>query len=378
MLKKILGCFVVLFSLCFNLWATPLKLYLNEDAVISLIVFKNGNTLNSRFGKTYLRIYDKKDNIDEIFDFSQMEARDGFSFVWNMVFKKNTAYITHTRFFPFILYEKENKNRDWQEIVLDLTYCQKANIYSRVRNLINTRQLSYEYDFVMKNGSSRIYDIVIPELYHLNVFTGNLNAFSYLYHIFEDNPFVMSMSYLMMGFRADSHFSDNIGLIVPGYLPYIIESTPVDYNNPLNHVPLIVIASIIFSFTVFEIFYVKKSNIMFQLEKSVITFDMILLFVSGLIGILIVYFDLFSNQYILTCNFNFIWLFPLNVIASFFLFTEKYKKIFRTYWTIATVLILVSFGIYECWPECFVLTNFLIKTIVFIRVCYTSYRLWLK
>ena len=84
--------------------------------------------------------------------------------------------------------------------------------------------------------------------------------------------------------------------------------------------------------TVFLIFRERKYELWYK------KFDFTFFFISGAIGLLLVYLWFFTDH-LSSYNFNLIWAFPLNIVAAFFLFNEKILDKIKIYFFTISLLL---------------------------------------
>ncbi len=330
--KKLLLISVLHFLLVSTIsFSTTFPETLSSRAKISIVEINYENFSRQCFSKYALRFYDKENHFDSIVDFSFFKDFDDSLFPLKFFIKNRKAFIKSFSFYEYFLNEKEKNLATISECLLNFSEEEIAYIYAFVSNL-NNAMPDYSYDFDIKTNNSKTHiQSILQDAY----FTDKIsNERSFL--ISKKTLFSSSKSeFFPRIFLTNMHFLILFSATVFLALAFALYQTLVLFN---------------------KITY--RSSVFYLVQ----TFDSLIFFFSGIIGIFFLYQFFFSNQCIFLYNFCFIVFNPLNVILSFLVFfqmqenkeseqqssSSKFQKklnfSFKTFWSIsivATILITV-------------------------------------
>ena len=70
-------------------------------------------------------------------------------------------------------------------------------------------------------------------------------------------------------------------------------------------------------------------------------FDFLILFITGIIGVVVLFLWFFTDHTTTPNNFNFLWAFAPNLLMAFLLLNEKPKQWFSSYFKFVTLLLIL-------------------------------------
>lgn len=304
---------------------------LSKGALISVVTIDYPkNSYKSIFSKVALRIYDKTSSFDELVDFAHFQDFDDSLFFLKFYFLSPKAQIISSSFTQAILQEKDAEITD---IVLNLPYNEILYIYDFLKNLNeNLKNYFYDYDIQTNNSYTHISEI-------LNDAAKNTHTAADLDYSFFD--YSRKLSLVLK--------STNSSVPIKTFSTEIIKipQNSISYKFSLPNVSISkIICFSIFTFLILIYsIYLTLVNFMPNLYCNSIvkvghTLDFLLLFFSGLAGLTIVVQDFISPQSLFRNNFQFIYLFPFNLIMALNLYFQFLKERFlRAYWCIISILI---------------------------------------
>lgn len=331
---------------------------LSPKAKISLISIDYKDLSHSLFSKSCLRIYDKENQFDTLIDFAHFVDFDDTFFGLKFFFEDKKAFLKSYDFFSFFLVQSQKKNSSITEIPLDLSPKEVSYIYNFIRIILNALP-NYSYDFdILTNNSETHISQILHDCYRMVGKSSKTERYSFTGLINHKLSYKrINDSFVLLADRESNE----------------LESQSYFSTNQKNLIIfLTIVSSIFFLVTVYQVlvYYFEKLHII-SVYKSIQIFDFTLLFSSGLSGFLIIFMNLSSEQAILQNNFEYLYLFPLNVAAAFFVFKPILpRKIENTYWS--TVLILSELYIVIMWirESKFPVINMLFVLPLFLRVAY--------
>ena len=374
--KSFLALIVIFFPLAFSFSSgysdKSQNIYpetLSKEALISVVTIDYPkNSYKSLFSKAALRIYDKNTGFDELIDFAHFQDFDDSLFFLKFYFQSPKAQIVSSSFTKAILMEK---NAEITDIVLNLPYDEIIYIYDFLKNLHeNLKNYSYDYDIQTNNSYTHISGILNDAAKS----SGTSNAVYSFYDYSRKLSLVLKRT--------------NSSVPIKVFSTEIIE-TPQDSVSYKLSLPNVSISKIIcFSvfifliliFTVYLTLVNFKQNLYYnQIVKVGQTLDFLILFFSGLAGTVILIQDFISPQSLFRNNFQFLYLFPLNLIMAFNLYFPFFKERFlRLYWSAVSILIPLYIAFAWIILREFPLTDIFISSPIFIRSAYFAADLYIK
>ena len=107
-----------------------------------------------------------------------------------------------------------------------------------------------------------------------------------------------------------------------------------------------------FLFSIFLIISLYFSFRQIKYNNKFIYFDSLLFFLSGMVGILILFLWFFTDH-ISTNNFNILWAFPLNILAPFFIMKRTDSRFLNNYMILSSFMTFLVLFIWIFYPEFF-------------------------
>lgn len=325
-----------------------------EQAKFSILTCTPGADLYSLFGHTAIRFQDIIDGhiVDWVYNYGTFEFDD--SFYWKFA-RGKLDYILSKEDFPYFQYGYIQEGRGIFEQELLLSSEERMQLFNLLEENYLPQNRTYRYDFFYDNCSTRVRDII-------NKATGNNLSFNYSYskeYTFRD----AIQTYL--NYQPWSDLGIDIALGIPcdykvekTQMMFLPDSLMTEFNYaeqevqkitlPQNEIlPAEYIPSNTTFFTpvvVFFIFLVAHLFIGFFCLKKKINFqitDRILLFSSGLVGLLVIFLWFFTDHTATAWNLNILWANPLNILLSFS-FPSKGKKWMKKYITIYLAILILT------------------------------------
>ncbi|MBS1578623.1 MAG: DUF4105 domain-containing protein [Bacteroidetes bacterium] len=349
-MKKLVAIIVVIF----NLSILNTKLFAQTDSShirIGLLTCSPGADLYAVFGHTALRITDSVNHSDIVYNYGT------FNFEEPNFYLKFTRgkldYALAYESLPEFLYGYTLEKRNVYEQELKLTALQKQNIISFLQqNLIGNNRY-YKYDFFYDNCTTRIRDILTKQA-NLTIAKPLVPAqttFRNMIHVYLDS---MNMCWsklgidILLGSPTDKKVNIYESLFLPDYLLKAVDSSIntstklisnkktllnvaeliTETNN--KHYPLYLIGCISLILLVISF---SKNKI---LKKVTIIADSILLYITGLLGLVILFMMFCTDHKACAANYNLLWALPTNIIAAFAVF-KKPNWLLKYFYAIAFI-----------------------------------------
>ena len=355
MLKKIL--FIIISVLILDSYAQEKNTANISQYDISILTIGPGNSLSDAFGHSGIRVIDKQNNFDIVFNYGVYDY-NAPNFYSNFV-KGRPIYSLGLNNYEDFYNNYVKQSRQIIEQKINLSEYQKKLLVNKL--ITNSREAnrSYQYNYFEDNCSTKIADIfneilekeIENENYDLDATT--LNSYRKLVykHISPNSWGALGIDIclgavidrnislkdeLFLPYNLKSYF-DNLGSlnIKDGNLveTNVIYGEYSDYTeNSFSPVYVILILSlIIILITFFD--YIRRS-------KTAIL-DVILLLITGLIGLLLIYLWFFSNHIASGWNYNLLWAMPFNLVLVYGLLKKNKSKWILSYLKFSILMLLL-------------------------------------
>lgn len=309
---------------------------LSEQSRISILTIDPGKPLYTLFGHTALRIYDPVLNIDRVYNYGTFDF-DQPHFYWRFL-RGNLQYYLTVDDYPlfYAIYTFEERNIREQELILP--YETRCRIYDSLQTNLLPEHASYTYDFFRDNCTTRVLDLIlalVPDT---------------LYPHFMDNPVPTTFRKELASYMGPSHVWLYLGISIllgkKADEPLTLRQSlflPVSLMNGLNQLnwvkpiqwiyqapspPLPAGAYPLFPTMILWIVAILLIVEAMHPKISLLVSDRIdftIFMITGLPGILILWFQFFSDHPSVHSNYNLLWANPVNIITALLLINRKYK-----------------------------------------------------
>ncbi|MBW7912972.1 MAG: DUF4105 domain-containing protein [Taibaiella sp.] len=330
----------------------PAGLFAQEDSSrlrISLLTCGPGDEIWAQFGHTAIRVTDSAMGTDLVYNYGTFSFGEGFEIQF-----MRGKLLYYVSYYPYELFldEYSDPERRVEEQVLQISGGQKKAITDYLVENAKEENRYYKYDFFFDNCATRIRDVfpmamdkdfnygpTLPETSKLT-FRQIMNEYFYRVH------FERLGCNLLLGSPIDKVMTESEVMFLPDFLRdgmagatlagrKIAPETTVVFEGP-GKVPAgpnwpLIVLSIAAVLTIIGIAVPKL-----KLLGDFMSF--LFLFVTGLLGCLMVVMWLWTDHQGCQQNYNILWALPTNVIFAFVLRKRTKNK----YAILAVVLIFVS------------------------------------
>ncbi|MGB6151839.1 MAG: DUF4105 domain-containing protein [Pricia sp.] len=307
------------------------KVELSPLSQISVLTAGSGSELYSSFGHSAIRVQDRTLGIDAIYNYGT------FDFTTPNFYTKfargQLDYTLSRQRFPYYLLGYEEEKRWIKEQVLDLTLAERKSLFQFLETNYLPENRDYKYDFFYNNCATKIWD-VLQEVYGDKLildknYLGELYTHRQLIHQkVPTNSWSGFGIDLALGSVIDDTATPKEHMFLPEYVMKQIgkaqlngkslaseEEIVLDFGNVDNHPPFLV--SPVFVLTVFLVVMLLMTYLDFKSNTRRRWLDFILLFATGMAGVVMVFLWFFTDHSATAGNFNIVWAFPLNLIVAF-------------------------------------------------------------
>lgn len=277
-------------------------------------------------------------------------------------------YLSVDDFNNFIA-EYEQENRGVTEQVLNLTCYQKNKIYALVNENMMGPNRRYKYDITFDNCTTRLRDLIEKGTDSSVRFQSNTNkklTFRDLIYVYLNNGDKQWSKLgidILLGSRMDVVATPYQQMFLPDYLMNNLDSSTVNSAPLVSDKNPVVKTSHDFHtkdnlthpFFLFVCLFVIIAFLSFSknkpVQKILASFDGFLIFITGLLGILILFMWFGTDHIMCRDNYNLLWAWPMNVVAAFYIHSTR--KWARIYFLIYGIFLLLLFVFWQIIPQHF-------------------------
>lgn len=385
------------FLFLFLLSIKPLEaqVQLSVYSEISIVTAGPGTELYEAFGHSAIRIKDPVLQLDLIYNYGMFDF-NAPNFYGN--FTKGKLLYKLARYpFKYFLASYKRDNRWVKQQVLNLNQKQKQAFFIYLENNALPKNSTYFYDPYFDNCATKLRDITKTILgdkvdFKNDKIEKNLTFRQLMDREIPWNTWGSFGINLALGNKLDKKATDLDYMYLPDYVYYIFQESTIYINNQPER--LVKKEEVLLDFTELEqnilmgnpllifgliallgIFITYKDHKKKQRTKW---FDFTILFITGLIGILIVFLWFFTNHSTTPNNFNFLWAFAPNLVIAFFLLKKDSKKWLLTYFNILLIFIFLIPFLWIFSIQSFPITVIPLLFLLFIRYLFLTKNLKIK
>lgn len=298
---------------------------------ISVITCGPGTELYSLFGHTAIRIIDSTTHSDIVYNWG------GFTFDQPNFYLKflrgKLLYYSSADYYPDFMNEYVYEERSVYEQVLNLDSASKQKIIAAINFNMQGQNRFYKYDFLLDNCTTRVKNIVFENVsseIKENVIPEKTTSRDLIHYYLErgGQPWTALGIDILLGSRVDWPVSNDEAMFMPEF--YMKGLSFASSQNELlakpatlllqgqgapqnswKHQPLIVLSLIALA-----VFILSRMQAAWAKTLTSII-DSTLLYITGLIGLLILFMWFATDHTVCKNNFNLAWALPVNLIAGF-------------------------------------------------------------
>ncbi len=331
---------------------------LSSEATISILTCDPGTEAYSMHGHSAIRVTDPAQHLDAVFNYGvfSFESND---FLYRFA-KGQTDYLMMGQRFASWLPEYEKEQRSVYEQALNLSDEGKNKLFAALLENAKPENRVYRYNFFVDNCATRVRDMIERNSGGQISFPDNHPTESYrdlIKHYHHSLRWFDLGIDLLVGKKADEPVSAYGQMFLPDYLmnqfakaqitvdgkprPLVLETkTLLEYPNSKQNSdlpwPAIVFGLLFACVTTISVrAYLRK--------KQLIWLDCWLFALTGLAGLIIGWFTLFSEHPAMSPNYNLLWAFPLNIFFAIIWTKKEWRPKSRIYFWITGILLLLGF-----------------------------------
>jgi len=352
MLKKI-SCF--LFLLIGSLSFSQVIPYSN-NTIISVLTCDPGDELYSKFGHSGFRIQDFTNHYDVVYNYGVFDFTKP-NFYTN--FAKGKLYYKLNRS-PYNYFYKlyQHENRGVKKQVLNLTIAQKNKLIAFLENNAKPKNATYQYDFFYNNCATKIrsvLDEVFPDeiIFNEDHITTTYTMRDLINNNVTHNTWANVGINIALGSVIDVKATTNEYQFLPKYIFEAFNNASIN-NKTLVHESSTVlkadnsklkkdgffIFSPYFILSCISLLIIAITFFDYKKDKRNKILDFLLLFTTGLVGLLVLSLWFATNHTTTANNLNVLWAFAPNIIIPFLLLRKNTLKWVSPYFKFLVVLLI--------------------------------------
>lgn len=306
---------------------------------ISLLTCTPGQELYSTFGHSAFRVVDNSTNTDLVFNYGTFDFDDP-DFYKKFV-KGKLLYFVSVDSLQAFLWEYRYFKRGVTEQIINISCGEKQKLLAALLENAKEENKYYRYDFNYDNCTTRLRDmlekITGKPLQSKNILPHSNVTFRHLIHDYLNRGGQQWSKLgidILLGSPLDKKVTNRESMFLPDYLMYAFDSSSLnghplvsEKNILLNEFeayktkniisPLIVFSTLLLILGAASIFNKNRWNLFFR------TFDFFLFFLTGLLGVLLLFMWFGTDHAMCRNNFNLLWALPLHLPVSVMLFSKK-------------------------------------------------------
>ena len=326
---------------------------------ISLLTCTPGEELYSTFGHSAFRVVDSTSMTDIVYNYGTFDFDEGFIFYLKFIRGKLLYYISAEPFQGEQGFKNlyQSTNRGITEQVLNLNAAEKITIQSFLNKNLKEENKFYKYDFFFDNCTTRLRDILKKE--HDSAFCKVAvmpvgSSFRQAIHQYLDknNKDWSKLGIdILLGKPCDGIMTAENMQFLPDNLMKSLDSSshrmvlssqnlyPITNENAKGSLftPMVV-------FALLAIFIVLLGYTKNKFTQAFLNgFDGLFFFLTGLLGIILIFMWFGTDHSMTKNNFNLIWAWPTHTIMAFFINSKKnwVQKYFK-FTAVALLAVLIS------------------------------------
>jgi hypothetical protein len=332
---------------------------ISDSAVVSLITCSPGEEIYAKFGHTAIRINDKKNNFDLVFNYG-IFSFETTNFYYKFI-KGETDYqlgIYDTRNF---LPEYMQRNSMVVEQILNLTTTEKKDLFALLMRNYEPENRTYRYNFIFDNCATRPRDKILASLHGYVKFQESYDSktFRQLVGVYVGNDTWLKFGIdVVFGLRADKIATESESMFLPEILMSEFETAQIKAREGgtrklVSERRVLVQKNDVKDETTSWLFKPITFSILLLIIGSVITvwdtkrryyykpFDAFLYGATGLAGLIVFYLMFFSVHPLVKENLNLLWLNPLSLLVVSLLWVRR-LRVALFFYHILNVFILIG------------------------------------
>jgi hypothetical protein len=314
-------------------------IFLTKEAKASVLTCGLGNEVYALFGHTAIRITDKPNGIDIVYNYGAFDFSTS-NFALKFV-KGNLKYFAAASSYSDFIYSYTYEKRSVYEQELNLSTQQKQHLFDNLNESLQLENREYTYKFIDQNCTSMAVDVINKSLNQEVIVKKGDTDVSYrgiLYPYFKNHFYEQLGTSIIFGTKTDLagiaiflpfELKESLNKIKLKQFPIVKKNTTLlEFKLEPNH-----------SWWNNSFTYLLFLGLILLLNKK--SSDLIFLSILGLLGLTFFVLSLYSTHLELANNYNILLFNPTLLVLLYFAKTNNTK------WIKYTLLFnLFTLGIY--------------------------------
>lgn len=359
--KRVIRAFKPILLFLGFLFLITIKSFAQQDSCnlrVSLLTVTPGEELYTTWGHSALRVTDTVTNQDIVYNYGTFFFGDP-DFYTKFIRGKLMYYLDSDNYDSFVA-ENQEENRSITEQVLNLSCAQKQNIIMLLEANMMGKNRFYKYDFLFDNCTTRLRGLIekaSDSTVHFGEALNSKATFRGMIHEYldyNDKQWSKLGIDILLGSKTDASPTPYQVMFLPDYLMKTLDSSAIGMRKlvsekhsliRLKYVPQTK-DNLTHPFFLFVCLFVIIAFLSFSknkpTQKILASFDGFLFFITGLIGIVVLFMWFGTDHIMCRNNLNVLWAWPTNIIAAFYIHSKKSwaKKYFLLYAVFNILLII--------------------------------------
>jgi len=332
--------FLIVFIFLFPFLLVSQSIKLSDNAQVSVITVGQGKNLYDSFGHSAIRIQDKKNHLDRVYNYGTYDFNTP-NFYSKFAQGKLLYDLSSYPFYYFFRNYKQ-ENRTITEQVLNLSQNEKQAFYDVLEDNAKPENKKYLYDFFYDNCATRVRDVATKSLgentidFKDDLLNENKTFRDLIYQKLDNQPWGKFGIDLALGAVIDKKASPKEYNFLPEYIQKsfanatrkradiipLVKETNVLYQKKDETIKQSIYQPfLVFSLLAFIVILITIKD--FKDKKITKAVDFLILFSTGVLGLLILLLWFATDHTTTKMNFNILWAFFPNLFAAFTIFNEK-------------------------------------------------------
>ncbi len=339
--------------------------YLSPGAKISLLTCGPGEAIYSKFGHSALWVFDPAQRIDRVYNYGTF---DFYSNDFYIEFVKGTAKyrLSVTNFQTFFEeYEGENRSIVGQE--LNLTSYERQVLFDKLEENYKPENRYYLYDFLFQNCSSLIRDIVWEATegrFTIPKESDTQHSYrSMMIPYLSVNPWLMNGEFILLGHKTDRNANPWDQMYLPDYMfdwfeaasnsdsESLVSKTQTHFLPRPENEKKSILTHPIFLLTIVFLFVIYMTVREIRRKRNIRLIDSTLFFLTGLMGIFMVFMWTSSEHLVTHQNINLVWAFPFHLVIVFLVWIKGAYPFVRLYAKVMAPLSIIFLCFFWILPQ---------------------------
>ena len=365
-MQKKINCYLFLFLS----WVTfSQSIPYSDNIVISVLTCAPGDELYSQFGHSAFRIQDFNKHYDVVYNYGVFDFKKP-NFYTN--FAKGKLYYKLDKVpYNYFYQQYQYENREVKKQVLNLSLDQRKKLILFLENNAKPENATYQYDFFYNNCATKI-RAVLDEVFPNEIvikddhITTSFTMRDLINNNVPHNTWANVGINIALGSVVDVKATSNEYQFLPKYIFEAFNNATIN-NNPLIKESATILAidnarinkqgvSILSPYSILSILsllIIWITFIDFKKKKRNKTLDFILLFTTGVTGVLSLLLWFATNHTTTINNLNILWAFAPNLIISFVILRNNTPKWISNYFKLLILFLILLIVVWTFKVEAF-------------------------